>query len=135
MKQVLMTTPSSSSLPEAAKNASPRRWLIFLLGLMACLFLVQLHHRRLTGLMDQFRFDKLAQCVLKVMRFDRGATASSRLWENSRPIAAPICAISLIGDRRSSRAVSESCNVDGMASGDDEAERARPVGIRACLHS
>jgi hypothetical protein len=46
-----------------------------------------------------------------------GDTASSRLWENSRPIVAPICAISLIGDRRSSRAVSESCSVEGIASG------------------
>ena len=48
-------------------------------------------------------------------RSEGGATAASRRYENSRPIAAPICAISLLGPSLSIRAVSEPCSVVGMA--------------------
>ena len=44
------------------------------------------------------------------------ATAASRACENSRPIAAPICATSLAGPSRSSRAISEACRLAGTAS-------------------
>ena len=44
------------------------------------------------------------------------ATEASRAWENSRPIAAPICATALAGPRRSSRAISEACRLAGTAS-------------------
>src|SRR5271154_2156114 len=43
-------------------------------------------------------------------------TAASRACENSRPIAAPICATSLAGPSRSSRAISEACSLAGTAS-------------------
>ena len=43
-------------------------------------------------------------------------TAAMSLKENSRPIAAPICAMSFTGVSRSRRASSEACNVVGMAS-------------------
>ena len=43
------------------------------------------------------------------------ATGVSRAWENSRPIAAPTCATSLAGPRRSSRAISEACRLAGTA--------------------
>ena len=39
-----------------------------------------------------------------------GTTADNRPYENSRPIAAPICATSFAGPSRSSRAISEACN-------------------------
>jgi hypothetical protein len=42
-------------------------------------------------------------------------TAASSAWENSRPIAAPICATSLAGPSRSSRAISEACKLAGTA--------------------
>ncbi len=42
-------------------------------------------------------------------------TAASREWENSRPIAAPICANSLAGPSRSSRAINDACKVAGTA--------------------
>ena len=45
-----------------------------------------------------------------------GATAASRRYENSRPSAAPICAISLMEASRSRRATSESWRVAGIAS-------------------
>src|SRR5215472_6142200 len=45
-----------------------------------------------------------------------GATAAISSQLNSRPIAAPICAISLTGVKRSSRAISESRKVSGIAS-------------------
>ena len=41
--------------------------------------------------------------------------ASSRCWK-TRPMQAPIWAVSLTGDSRSSRAISESCSVEGIAS-------------------
>ena len=43
-------------------------------------------------------------------------TAASRACENSRPIAAPICATSFAGPSRSSRAISEACKLAGTAS-------------------
>ena len=42
-------------------------------------------------------------------------TAASNSWSNSRPMQAPICATSFTGARRSSRAISESCSVAGIA--------------------
>ena len=42
-----------------------------------------------------------------------------RAWENSRPIAAPVCATSLAGPSRSSRAISEACRLAGTASTGD----------------
>ena len=42
-------------------------------------------------------------------------TAASSAWENSRPIAAPICATSLAGPSRSSRAISDACKLAGTA--------------------
>jgi hypothetical protein len=62
---------------------------------------------------DQLGRDQLVERGLQL----RSATAASSAWENSRPSAAPIWATSLIGARRSSRASSESCRVDGSASG------------------
>ena len=47
------------------------------------------------------------------------ATAASRACENSRPIAAPICATSLAGPSRSSRAISEACKLAGTARAGD----------------
>ena len=46
-------------------------------------------------------------------------TAANRAWENSRPIAAPICATSLAGPSRSSRAISEACRLAGTARAGD----------------
>ena len=46
-------------------------------------------------------------------------TAASSAWENSRPIAAPICATSLAGPSRSSRAISEACRLAGTARAGD----------------
>ena len=46
-------------------------------------------------------------------------TAASRACENSRPIAAPICATSLAGPSRSSRAISEACRLAGTARAGD----------------
>ena len=43
------------------------------------------------------------------------ATAASSAWENSRPIAAPICATSLAAPSRSRRAISEACRLAGTA--------------------
>src|ERR1700732_1454031 len=51
--------------------------------------------------------------------------AASRAWEKSRPIAAPICATSLVGPSRSSRAISEACKLAGTA-------RARTEQRRQC---
>ena len=42
-------------------------------------------------------------------------TEASRAWENWRPIAAPICATSLAGPSRSSRAISDACRLAGTA--------------------
>src|SRR6266487_3448758 len=42
-------------------------------------------------------------------------TAANRGWENSRPIAAPICANSLAGPSRSSRAINDACKLAGTA--------------------
>ena len=47
------------------------------------------------------------------------ATAARGAYENSRPIVAPICATSLAGPRRSSRAISEACRLAGTASAGD----------------
>ena len=47
------------------------------------------------------------------------ATAASRACENSRPITAPICATSLAGPSRSSRAISDACKLAGTASAGD----------------
>ena len=45
--------------------------------------------------------------------------ADDKSWyENSRPIAEPICATRRTDDRRSSRAISESCNVVGIPTPD-----------------
>ena len=52
-----------------------------------------------------------------------GETASSNRRENSRPIAAAICAVSRTGARRSRRAIRESCKVEGIASGVSAAQR------------
>jgi hypothetical protein len=46
-----------------------------------------------------------------------GATAAISSCENRRPSAAPICATSRTGARRSSRAKSEACKLAGIASG------------------
>ena len=46
-------------------------------------------------------------------------TKASRAWENSRPIAAPICATSLAGPSRSSRAISDACKLAGTARAGD----------------
>ena len=46
-------------------------------------------------------------------------TAANREWENSRPIAAPICATSRAGPSRSSRAISEACKLAGTARAED----------------
>jgi hypothetical protein len=53
----------------------------------------------------------------------RRPTAANSSYENSRPMAAPICATSLIGASRSSRAISEACKLDGIASGGSGRER------------
>src|SRR5215472_14255644 len=58
----------------------------------------------------------------------RPATARSSGYENSRPIAAPICAISLTGASRSRRAANESCNVAEMAKGGNGPSRCQPCG-------
>ena len=47
------------------------------------------------------------------------ATDASRACENSRPIAAPICATSLAGPSRSSRAISDACKLAGTARAGD----------------
>ncbi len=47
------------------------------------------------------------------------ATAASSACENSRPIAAPICATSLAGPSRSSRAISDACKLAGTARAGD----------------
>ena len=60
--------------------------------------------------------DQLVQGGLQ-LRLGRSATAASSAWENSRPMAAPICATSLTRASRSRRASSESCSVAGIASG------------------
>ena len=53
-------------------------------------------------------------------------TAASRACENSRPIAAPICATSLAVPSRSSRASSEACRLAGtVEAGDGTAAAAR----------
>ena len=44
-----------------------------------------------------------------------GTTAAKSACENSRPIAAPICATSLAEPSRSSRAISEACRLAGTA--------------------
>ena len=46
-------------------------------------------------------------------------TAARRACENSRPIAAPICATSLAGPSRSSRAINEACKLAGTARAGD----------------
>ena len=51
-------------------------------------------------------------------------TAASSAWENSRPIAAPICATSLAGPSRSSRAISEACRLAGTARAGDGTDAA-----------
>src|SRR5215831_12604431 len=48
----------------------------------------------------------------------RRETACSSRYENSRPIAAPICATRRTDARRSSRAISESCSVVGIPTSD-----------------
>jgi hypothetical protein len=45
--------------------------------------------------------------------------AASKACENSRPMAAPICATSFAGPSRSSRAISEACRLAGTATEDD----------------
>ena len=45
--------------------------------------------------------------------------AANSAWENSRPIAAPICAISLAEPSRSSRAIRDACKLAGTASAGD----------------
>ena len=42
-------------------------------------------------------------------------TAAKTVCENSRPMAAPICATSFAGPSRSSRAISEACRLAGTA--------------------
>ena len=56
---------------------------------------------------------------LSSARCDFRATAASRACENSRPITAPICAISLADPSRSSRAISEACRLAGTATAGD----------------
>jgi len=58
-------------------------------------------------------------------------TEASKACENSRPIAAAICATSLAGlPRRSSRAISEACKLAGTASaGDGIAATARSAAV------
>ena len=56
---------------------------------------------------------------------DFRTTATNSAWENSRPIAAPICAISFAGPSRSSRAISEACRLAGTAT-DGDGTAARP---------
>jgi hypothetical protein len=46
---------------------------------------------------------------------DFPATAASSGWENSRPIAAPICATSFAEPSRSSRAINDACKLAGTA--------------------
>jgi hypothetical protein len=46
-------------------------------------------------------------------------SAASRAWEESRPIAAPICATSLAEPSRSSRAIRDACKLAGTARGGD----------------
>ena len=59
--------------------------------------------------------------------------------ENSRPIAAPICATSLAGPSRSSRAISDACRLAGTARvGDGTAaavRRASPSPLASSTHS
>ena len=57
-----------------------------------------------------------------------GITAASRACENSRPMAAPICATSLAAPSRSSRAIREACKLAGTAkAGDGIAAAACPA--------
>ena len=65
---------------------------------------------------DQLGADQLFEGIVQ-LGSDSGDTAASSSREKSRPITAPICATSLTGARRSSRAISESCSVAGIASG------------------
>ena len=60
-------------------------------------------------------------------------TAASRAWENSRPIAAPICATSLAGPSRSSRAISEACKLAGTASAGDGTAASGPPRFALAL--
>ena len=65
-----------------------------------------------------------------------GATAASRRYENSRPSAAPICAISLVAASRSIRAINESCRVAGIASdGSGAMAMYRSPAARSCPNS
>jgi hypothetical protein len=60
------------------------------------------------------------------------ATAANRAWENSRPITAPICAISLAEPSLSSRAISEACRLAGTARvGDGIAATTRLIALIA----
>ena len=60
-------------------------------------------------------------------------TAASRAWENSRPIAAPICATSLAGPSRSSRAISEACKLAGTARAGDGTAAAAVLAVAFAL--
>src|SRR5262249_15908047 len=65
---------------------------------------------RLAPLEHQLRGDQPVESSLQFV-LGRCETARRSLYENSRPIAAPVCATRLTDSKRSSRAISESCKV------------------------
>ncbi len=69
--------------------------------------------RRLAAHEHQLRLDEARQPLRRPRRPSR-PTAASSVYENSRPSTAARCATSFALERRSSRAISESCNVTGM---------------------
>ena len=63
--------------------------------------------------------DETVECRCGVRSLALPTTAANRAWENSRPIAAPICATSLADPSRSSRAISEACRLAGTVRAGD----------------
>src|SRR6267378_1005625 len=83
-------------LPRAAKQAAMRRVL---------------DQRVLEAI------DRLGRRAALEEQLGGDETAPSNAKENSRPTAAPVCATSRTDAKRSSRAISESCKLVGMANG------------------
>src|SRR5215469_6112184 len=102
--------PAMQGLARAAQQAAVRRILYqrVLEGIDRV--------RRRAALKDQLGCDEPVERGLQPSS-GKPATACTSAYGNRRPIAAPICATRRTGARRSSRSISESCNVVGIAKG------------------
>src|SRR5438876_592544 len=129
--------------PKAVKNREQQHWIFRRLSERFSLFDQQScplnsrpsFRRRVAADMEEWGYEcnlKLDFFTTQGGRWGQGCDlveptpAASRGWENSRPIAAPICANSLAGPRRSSRAINDACKLAGtLRAGDGIAATVR----------